>query len=340
MKAWVTISTFCESFVRGFPHLCYFVSKKYWEIWENGTRLIHLYNLHLHAALPVVECLVKHSISVVPNLLYLPDLAPCDFFLFPKHFLYYYEYNQPGCPSHKITVSLVYCSSGIIKQNVVNYYVWLAIGRHVSDEWFWRKFVDLDSDSDNEVSDCTLHDTVVNYDSDRNSKSVQGFICKDKKLLVTWACNDGSEGMVHSVQKKIKCWKISKSETKSDVNVQLASWFQSFVISLYLSICGFSIPFIDYNYLCQMSVKQRHQYVCLIWRTTWINVNDFSKKCEQVPWQNRGEDYFACTIYYRLCKLLKHSSISLYNSIYWYIWEYITATTCFGLTGHLQVIWT
>jgi hypothetical protein len=63
---------------------------------------------------------------------------------------------------------------------------------------------------------------------------------------------------------KIKHLKSVKSETESDVSVQLVSSFQSFVISLYLSVCGFSLPSTNYNYLCQMPVKQRHQYVCLI----------------------------------------------------------------------------
>jgi hypothetical protein len=40
-----------------------------------------------------------------------------------------------------------------------------------------------------------------------------------------------------------------------------------------------------------MSIKQRHQYVCLIWRQAWINVNDFSKMCDQVLRQSGGEDY-------------------------------------------------
>jgi hypothetical protein len=89
----------------------------------------------------------------------------------------------------------------------------------------------------------------------------------------------------------MKCLKFSKSQTGSYVSVQLASQFQSFVISLYLSICGFSVPSINCNYLCQMSIKQWCQYVCRIWRKTWINVNDFSKSCDQVQWQNGDEGW-------------------------------------------------
>jgi hypothetical protein len=51
----------------------------------------------------------------------------------------------------------------------------------------------------------------------------------------------------------------------------------------YLSIVQY------FNYLCQISVKQIHQYVSLIGREIWININDFSKACDQVQWQNWGE---------------------------------------------------
>jgi hypothetical protein len=37
-----------------------------------------------HAALSVREFFAKHSIPVVPHPPYSPDLAPCDFFLFPR----------------------------------------------------------------------------------------------------------------------------------------------------------------------------------------------------------------------------------------------------------------
>jgi hypothetical protein len=51
--------------------------------WSSGTWRLHHGNAPFHAALSVREFLAKHSISVVPHLPYLPDLAPCDFFLFP-----------------------------------------------------------------------------------------------------------------------------------------------------------------------------------------------------------------------------------------------------------------
>jgi hypothetical protein len=70
------------------------------------------------------------------------------------------------------------------------------------------------------------------------------------------------------------------SHTGSEISVQLASQFESFVISLCLLVCGLSIPSINCNDLCRTSVKQRHQHVCLIWRKSGINVDDFSESSE------------------------------------------------------------
>jgi histone-lysine N-methyltransferase SETMAR len=52
--------------------------------WSSGTWLLHHDNTPCHAALSVREFLAKHSIPVVPHPPYSPDLAPCDFFLFPR----------------------------------------------------------------------------------------------------------------------------------------------------------------------------------------------------------------------------------------------------------------
>jgi hypothetical protein len=41
---------------------------------------------------------------------------------------------------------------------------------------------------------------------------------------------------------QIENLKFSKSETESDVSTELASYFQLFVILLYLSVLGFSLP--------------------------------------------------------------------------------------------------
>jgi hypothetical protein len=52
--------------------------------WSSGTWFLHHDNAPCHAALSVKEFLAKHSIPVVPHQPCSPDLAPCDFFLFPR----------------------------------------------------------------------------------------------------------------------------------------------------------------------------------------------------------------------------------------------------------------
>jgi hypothetical protein len=52
--------------------------------WSSGTSLLHHDNAPCHAALSVRKFLAKHSIPVVPHPPYPPDLATCDFFLFPR----------------------------------------------------------------------------------------------------------------------------------------------------------------------------------------------------------------------------------------------------------------
>jgi histone-lysine N-methyltransferase SETMAR len=52
--------------------------------WSSGTWLLHHDKAPRHAALSVREFLAKHSIPLVPHPPYSLDLAPCDFFLFPR----------------------------------------------------------------------------------------------------------------------------------------------------------------------------------------------------------------------------------------------------------------
>jgi hypothetical protein len=49
--------------------------------WSSGTWLLHYDNA---PCLSVREFLAKYSIPLVPHPPYSPDLAPCDFFLFPR----------------------------------------------------------------------------------------------------------------------------------------------------------------------------------------------------------------------------------------------------------------
>ena len=60
------------------------VHRKRTELWENQTWMLHHDNAPAHASLIISSYLAKHQTSVVPHPPYSPDLAPADFFLFPK----------------------------------------------------------------------------------------------------------------------------------------------------------------------------------------------------------------------------------------------------------------
>lgn len=54
------------------------------ELWTNQSWVLHHDNAPAHTSLLVSEYLAKNSMAVLPQPPYSPDLAPCDFFLFPK----------------------------------------------------------------------------------------------------------------------------------------------------------------------------------------------------------------------------------------------------------------
>jgi len=60
------------------------VRRKRPEIWKNGNLLLHHDNVPAHTSPVVREFLTKNKVSTVPHPAYLPDLAPCDFYVFPK----------------------------------------------------------------------------------------------------------------------------------------------------------------------------------------------------------------------------------------------------------------
>lgn len=60
------------------------VRRKRPELWRSDNWFFHHDNAPAHSALRTCEFLAKHSITVLPHPPYSPDLAPCDFFLFPK----------------------------------------------------------------------------------------------------------------------------------------------------------------------------------------------------------------------------------------------------------------
>jgi len=53
-------------------------------LWENQAWVLRHDNAPAHASLLIRIYLAKHQTSIVPHPPYSPDLAPADFFLFPK----------------------------------------------------------------------------------------------------------------------------------------------------------------------------------------------------------------------------------------------------------------
>ena len=54
------------------------------ELWEGRRWILQHDNAPMHSALIVCEFLACNSITMLEHHPYSPDLAPCDFFLFPK----------------------------------------------------------------------------------------------------------------------------------------------------------------------------------------------------------------------------------------------------------------
>jgi histone-lysine N-methyltransferase SETMAR len=59
------------------------VRRKRPELWCNHNWLVHHDNVPAHTPLKTTE-FVTNNMVIIPHPLYLPDLAPCDFALFPK----------------------------------------------------------------------------------------------------------------------------------------------------------------------------------------------------------------------------------------------------------------
>lgn len=60
------------------------IRKKRPELWKNNSWILHHDNAPSHTALLICEFLAKNSTNIISQPPYSPDLAPCDFFLFPK----------------------------------------------------------------------------------------------------------------------------------------------------------------------------------------------------------------------------------------------------------------
>jgi len=73
-----------HSYQEVLAHLRDAVCRKWPELWENQTWMLHHDNASAHALLFIRSYLAKYQTSVVPYLPYSPDLAPAEFFQFPK----------------------------------------------------------------------------------------------------------------------------------------------------------------------------------------------------------------------------------------------------------------
>jgi len=60
------------------------VRRKRPEMMKNGDWLLHHDNVPAHTLLVVREFLTKNNMTTVPQPAYTSDLAPCDFYVFPK----------------------------------------------------------------------------------------------------------------------------------------------------------------------------------------------------------------------------------------------------------------
>jgi hypothetical protein len=60
------------------------IRRKHPDKWHNNSRAQHCDNAPAHVLLIVQQFLASTKTRVIPHPAYSPDLAPCDFFLFPK----------------------------------------------------------------------------------------------------------------------------------------------------------------------------------------------------------------------------------------------------------------
>jgi len=60
------------------------VRRKRPEMWKNGDWLLHHDNAPAYTSLVLREFLTRNNMTTVPHPAYSPDLAPCDFYVFPK----------------------------------------------------------------------------------------------------------------------------------------------------------------------------------------------------------------------------------------------------------------
>jgi len=72
-----------QFYLQVLKRLCDSVQKKRPEIWSSSDLFLHHDKAPAHTALSVQQFLGKNNMMVIPHPPYSPDLAPCNFFLFP-----------------------------------------------------------------------------------------------------------------------------------------------------------------------------------------------------------------------------------------------------------------
>jgi transposase len=60
------------------------ICRKRPQLWTNQSWVLHHDNAPVHSSFLVLNFLAKNETTVIPQPSYSPDLAPADFFLFPK----------------------------------------------------------------------------------------------------------------------------------------------------------------------------------------------------------------------------------------------------------------
>ncbi|UYV69042.1 DAAM2 [Cordylochernes scorpioides] len=73
-----------EYYLQAMRNLREAIRQKRPDLWKNKNWLLHHDNAPAHTSLLVREFLAKNNTLMMPQQPYSPDLAPCDFFLFPK----------------------------------------------------------------------------------------------------------------------------------------------------------------------------------------------------------------------------------------------------------------
>jgi len=81
-----------EFYVAVLKHLREAVCRKRPQLWTNQSWVLHHDNATAYSLFLVRNFLVKNETTIVPQPPYSPDLAPVDFFLFPK-----LNYTLKGC---------------------------------------------------------------------------------------------------------------------------------------------------------------------------------------------------------------------------------------------------